>query len=81
MMGPKNPFHMATGLPDFNMASLNPKAPAQIGPRVGAIGVHGPWNLNPGNPDFPNHRPYLTNPKPLGEQQVLQAGKKMKGAL
>ena len=34
------------------------------GAHVGAIGLKGPWSLNPGNPDFPNHRPYLTNVKP-----------------
>lgn len=36
----------------------------QNGQKVGAIGIKGPWSLNPGNPDFPNHRPFLTNPKP-----------------
>ena len=54
---PKNPVPQA--IPGLDMSKQLPAG----GPRVGAIGVKGPWNLNPGNPNFPNHRPFLTNVK------------------
>jgi len=56
----KNPFEIHTTLPAFNMGAT--AAPKPV--RVGGIGIHGPWSLDPGSPNFPNHRPYLTNPKP-----------------
>jgi len=45
------------------------------GQKVGAIGLKGPWSLNPGNPDFPNHRPYMTNVKPPNEAATAPSQK------
>lgn len=52
-----NPFqqNLIKPLPGLDMAT-KPKAA-----KVGAVGLKGPWHLDPGNPAFPNHRPYLTN--------------------
>ena len=57
---------MPQGLAGFSMGAsrgMAPQSPHVNGPKVGAIGLKGPWHLNPGNPKFPNHRPYLTNDK------------------
>lgn len=45
---------------DFNMQQKT-KLPSPA-----AVGVKGPWHLDPGKPNFPNHRPYLSNLKPQG---------------
>jgi hypothetical protein len=50
---------MMHGLPGLDMQAQGQQAPKPIG-----IGTHGPWHINPGNPNFPNHRPYLSNNKP-----------------
>ena len=57
--GPMNPFdmnapmkHTIHGLPNVGQSQHPP------------LGVHGPWNLNPGSPNFPNHHPYMTHIKP-----------------
>lgn len=61
----KNPFSMQPpSLGGFNMQDIHaPKTAGFNGARVGGIGLKGPWSLNPGSPDFPNHRPYLSNLK------------------
>lgn len=58
MMGmhPQQPF---SGL---NMQPPNNSVP-RGGPKTAAMGLKGPWHINPGNPNFPNHRPYMTAPQ------------------
>lgn len=68
MSFPKSPIPGAFpgAIPGFDMGQKQhaPHALPFNGQHVGAIGLKGPWSLNPGSPDLPNHRPYLTNPKP-----------------
>ena len=56
-----NPFaiapHPAAAIPGFDMGKPLEEHLA----KPARIGIKGPWTLNPGNPMFPNHRPYLTN--------------------
>lgn len=53
----KNPFALSQPLPGLDMMKV-PKTP-----KAGGLGLKGPWSLDPGSPNFPNHRPYLSNPK------------------
>jgi hypothetical protein len=48
----------------FDMNPPHQAKPSLAGPKTLGLGIHGPWHLNPGSPNFPNHRPYLTNIKP-----------------
>jgi hypothetical protein len=56
----------------LNIHGIEPVGGLQMGlpgeedvklPKPMAIGLKGPWHINPGSPNFPNHRPYLSNPK------------------
>lgn len=63
----QNPF--SGPLEGFNMGAQQPHHLQKMtiaGPHTLGLGVKGPWHLNPGNPDFPNHRPFLSSIKPPG---------------
>lgn len=64
--------HKNSAMPWFDMMAQHQKSAAAelAGPKTEAIGLKGPWHLNPGNPDFPNHRPYLSNIKAGGTPAV-----------
>ena len=52
-------------LPGLDMGALEkaPGAGLMKDPKTMAIGLKGPWHIDPGSPNFPNHRPYLANIK------------------
>lgn len=75
----KNPLELHINiihpLPGFDMQHSGGNPAPINGAKVGALGIKGPWSLNPGNPNFPNHRPYLTNPKPPNEAAPVPSQK------
>lgn len=64
MMGmhPQQPGQQS--FPGLNMQPQKNFVPMGLGgPKTAAMGLKGPWHIDPGNPNFPNHRPYMTVPK------------------